>query len=189
MSRLFCLAPFLWIPGCGLLHSGGVGSTGSGAGTCDGESMLYTSAVDVGELVPRGCHYLITAADAEETVRLIVDSVAFADVASEGSASAVYTLPDAGVRLEVEVGCQLNGEYCTDDVSATPGVFGVYEATAGTLTVSATRDEESYTEEGGYDAYATVTLEGVTLEDDDGNVVTIDALTWEEVRLYTPMLG
>lgn len=188
MTRLGCLILFVSIPAC----SPGRGISiisGSDVGSCDGESRLYEEAVNVAPLEPRGCHYLVTASTPDETVRLIIDTMAFAEVASDGSASAVYTLPDASVRLEVEVGCQLNAEYCTDDVSATPGLFNVYAATAGTLTVSATRDEDSYTDEAGYEALADVSLEGVVLEDEDGNVVTIDTLTWLEIRLYTPLLG
>ena len=127
-------------------------------------------------LEPSGCQYRITAVG--EDLRLLLDVPLFADVLTEGSGSATYTLPDEAVRLTVEVGCDLDAGWCGEVGTAT--IFHTSEPTAGTVTVSTTRDDTRGTEE----TLATVTFEGVTFEDAYGEPVTMDPLTWTDVRLH-----
>ncbi|MDP2313736.1 MAG: hypothetical protein Q8P41_12585 [Pseudomonadota bacterium] len=177
---LFLLA--LLLPGCFLNGSVGVSSMDEGDdvdGDFDcGDGGLEAGFVDTLE-EPSGCQYRITALGPD--VRLVLDSTAFADALTEGSGSGTYTLPDDNVLLEVETGCNLDAGVCGEDGTAV--VDNTFVGSAGTITISATRDEASGTD-GGYEAWANVTFTDVVLEDEEGNLLAIDALGWEGVRLY-----
>ncbi|MDP2307219.1 MAG: hypothetical protein Q8P18_14430 [Pseudomonadota bacterium] len=125
-------------------------------------------------LEPMGCQYRITAVG--DSLRLLLDVPAFADALTEGSGAATYTLPDDTVRMSVEVGCNLDAGWCGAEGEAS--IVQTYTPTAGTITVSTTREAASD------DALATVTFEGVSLEDADGESLAMDTLTWTDVRLY-----
>lgn len=146
------------------------GDPGCG-GAVDTEGPLDADFADA--LEPSGCQYRITAVG--EPLRMLLDAPVFAEALTEGSGAATYTLPDDTVRLTVEVGCDLDAGWCGE--AGTAMIFETWEATAGTVTVSAARDDTSG------DILATVTFDGVTLWNGDGETF-MDPLTWSDVRLY-----
>jgi hypothetical protein len=147
---------------------------------CDGPAGGAPERDFATDLEASGCQYLLTAFD--EYARLTLDVPVFAEAVVEGTAAATYTLPDDVVRLTVELGCNMDERLCAE--GGTPSITGTFTPTAGTITATVTRDEASGTPDGGYQSLATVTLEGVTLEDEDGASVTMDTITWTDVRLF-----
>jgi hypothetical protein len=183
LPALFAACALL-LPGCdagemSISDTGGVGM----ASCAPSDATALTTGFEA-DLTPTGCQYYVVGYQDDDTVRLVLDVPAFATVAEEGSASVTYTLPDDTVHLRVEVGCDLDATYCTADAEATPLVDHTYSPTAGTVAVDAALDPASET----HDALATITFTGVVLADEDGDSVSLDGVTWTDVRLYSPAL-
>lgn len=161
-------ALLLVLIGCGPGPSPDIGvDTGPGCGMSDGGP----SAVLLELLEPEGCRYAVSATDRTGSYQLVLDVPAFAEAATGTAVSAVYTLPDETVRLELRAGCGMN--QCGDEGSA--GVVSrTYTPTSGTVSVDVTPDGE--------EADAVVVFTEVNLVDEYESTTTFDT-TWD-VRLY-----
>lgn len=124
-----------------------------------------------------GCADLILyAVSDDDTLLLRIDADGLiADAGGEPS-SQTFTLPDAAVTVVLEQGSKISDAICDDVIeNGGPQVDRTYTATAGTAAFTirpGDTDENSR---------ADLTLTDLTLEDEDGHVVTVSELVWTDV--------
>lgn len=135
-----------------------------------GDSSEELSSGFEDALTADGCRWYVTAVNSEGTVALVLDTLAFAEASVGESADVTYTLPDADVTLDVDIGCGFEAA-CDAVGSAT----STWSATAGTVAVSAVPDGDG--------SAVAVSLVGVVFEDGVLGAVTVEDWSFN-VTLY-----